>query len=196
MSKIQFNEVKHTVESKKKLILETQRDNGKLKSKIYIFRDTLKSPLGYISMPQWALVIIGLTLALLIGILVAAVDILVYAKSPGLYLESCDKRSCKSGLNLKCINKLCTCLSDQYYAASCMNKKDYLQNCLATYQCKESTLICWDGLCVCNITSYWNGQSCYKRRTYREICSGDQCLTTSMLYCNTTIGICTCSTDR
>lgn len=196
MSQIQFNEVKHVYENKKKLVLETKRDNGTLKSKIYIFRDTLKLPIGYVTIPKWALFLLGLTLALLAGILVAAVDILLNSKSPGLYLETCDKRSCKSGLNLKCINKICTCPSDQYYAASCLNKKNYQQNCLETYQCKESSMICWDGLCVCNSTSYWNGQSCFKRRTYKESCNGDQCLTATMLYCNTTMGLCTCPKDR
>lgn len=199
MSKIEFSDVKHKYDNQKELVFQANLDNGQLKAKMYIFKEKFKLPVGYYFMPKWAIYIISLISVLLLTLHISALVILLKNKSPGLYLENCESRSCKSGHNMQCINNICSCASDEYYAASCIVKKNYQDNCLYTYQCKDGmNLICWDGICDCGAAAYWNGESCFPSHSYRNICSiyTNQCSTLSMLYCNKTLGLCLCSSER
>jgi hypothetical protein len=49
-----------------------------------------------------------------ISIILAASLILNFWKRPALYNESCERRSCLTELNMKCINTTCMCTADQY----------------------------------------------------------------------------------
>ena len=145
--------------------------------------------------PRWAAGCYCLTLTCLLAILIAACVILLGAKSPANYLESCAGRSCNKDLGMKCINKICTCTDSQYYTNKCYEKKAINELCSAQDQCKDG-LNCIGGKCQCNETYYHNGAKCLKRKTYQETCQGDQCLTQLILSCDKNSGKCVCVANR
>ena len=133
--------------------------------------------------PTWLLYLLAILFALLLTILIAALSILF--KKPAKLNENCSDRSCEANLGLQCIEKTCQCLSNQYYLYGCKDKRNYAETCLYNYQCIDNTLmLCIGGTCTCNSTMYWNGKVCVKRKNLNEPCSGDQCLTSLMLYCS------------
>ena len=149
-----------------------------------------------IFIPRWGIGIIILTLLALITILIAAILIVTNAKNPGLYLENCDKRSCSKDNNLKCIDGICQCKSDQYYTNKCMDKKDYLGLCQSSGQCLHD-LSCIGGKCQCETSQYFDSnKKCKELKSYNENCRENQCMSSLYLTCSTTISKCVCSTDR
>jgi hypothetical protein len=187
------------VENDDNFILETRNPlNGRLKSILRVV-DYIKirdSKASYI--PIWLLVVLSYLLVVFLIILATS----IYVKSSqrqGLLSENCSYRSCKSGLNMKCINRTCSCLTSQYYLKGCLNRKTYSENCLSTISnCLINTgLLCLDGLCKCASSYYWNGSICIAKSTYSGTCTNtNQCLTDLKLTCNSTQMKCLCSSDR
>jgi hypothetical protein len=179
------------------LIHEENLRNKNIPSILKIFKKNAKSSASEIKVPSWMSGLGALLYLLLFAILIAAVVILLSSKRPGVYLESCEKRSCEAGLDLKCIDGKCQCLSSQYYETKCIDKKTNNQLCQETNQCKDNTnLICYAGKCQCDVTAYWTGTICKTRFTYKQPCKGDQCQNIQMLYCDNKAGVCTCNSTR
>lgn len=197
MSQIQFKDVNHKSQNKSECIYERSFFDGILKRKLYIFKKDPNGNRSLVNVPCWLASICSCFGLLLLAILIAAIVILLNAKKPALYGKNCENRSCQSGLNMKCIDNICTCHSDEYYAASCYAKRTFGMFCDRNYQCLETKrLECLDGKCVCNSTQYWTGSICMNKKTYRQTCSGDQCLTDLLLYCNKKTGFCECNSTR
>ena len=117
--------------------------------------------------------------------------------STGNYNESCASRSCNKDLNMKCIDMICTCNSDQYFTNKCLSKKSYLERCNVNRECKENAgLGCYDAYCKCDNYHYWDGTKCVSRKIYKIFCKGDQCLSINMLYCDSSYGQCLCDKTR
>ena len=96
---------------------------------------------------------------------------------------------------MKCIEGTCQCLADQYFSNKCEPKRGNLEFCWIDYQC-QSHLNCRDGKCQCDVDYYHLNGKCIKRKTLNEACNGDQCLNSSMLYCDSKSGKCACETTR
>lgn len=177
-----------------------RRANGKLKSVIqYVYpivkNDKKKARLSFCLF----VVILYTTLALLI-FLASTIYILASQRS-ALYSENCVRRSCMSGLNMKCINNTCTCLANQYYMKGCKNKSNYSQQCMnnAKYCVDGQKLTCLDGICKCDRASYWNSNKtiCLTKSTYGGSCiTSDQCVTTAQITCDFSKNQCLCQSNR
>lgn len=180
----------------KKIIHENDAYHNGLFSKLFVLK-SFSNLKNYIMVPKWAIFISSLFYAALLGVLIAAVCILLFSRRPGVYLEDCQHRSCAPGLNLKCINDMCQCKNDQFYLKKCIDKKTHSEFCQNSTQsqCKDG-LICIGGKCQCNETLYWNGGKCLMRKTIRETCNGDQCLYDSFLNCDNQTKICICDNTR
>jgi hypothetical protein len=135
---------------------------------------------GICLLPKWMLVLGILFLFSITIIFLAALITVMGAKNAAVYGESCSDRSCTKNLNLKCIDKICNCSSNEYYSNKCLPKKTYLKKCNeGMSMCLDNiSLICTDGTCKCLNTQYWNGSKCVSRLNYKEKCNGDTCLTT------------------
>ena len=155
-------------------------------------KDLLKA--SYL-VPKWMIVIYILALMLITVVLLSAILIVSLAPRPANYQENCKGRSCAKDGNMKCLDNVCTCTSNQYYVNKCVEKKSNWQRCTKSYQCRDY-LSCIGGLCQCNQTHYHEDNGCLKRKSYMETCKGDQCFANSMLYCNITIGECVCASKR
>ena len=111
--------------------------------------------------------------------------------------ESCTKRQCRKDLNLKCINKTCLCEPGYIYIDKCVLKKGYMEQCLTlTKYCQDNkNLVCRDGVCECNETSFWNGSKCFSQSTIQQNCGkSEECLTFKELICDTASNKCVCDT--
>ena len=151
-----------------------------------------------ILVPKWILVISILGLLMLFCILIAAILIVNDAPNPGLYLEHCQKRSCASGTNLKCIDGICQCKENQYYTNKCNDKKDFSGLCQTTEQCLYN-LTCIGGKCQCSATNkYWDKvkNKCYSKKTYQDTCTQGQCNDDVLLSCSNKTNNCECSQDK
>jgi hypothetical protein len=173
------------------LVYESTTDKG---FKIEIYKKS-SIPLTNltIQLPKWILTLLAMFIFLLSIILLAAIVIVLKASRPGQYLESCDGRSCQSGLSLKCIDKVCKCESNKYFEKGCVKKKLNGEFCSYSYECSEN-LYCTNGKCQCNQTKYWSDKSCINRYSYGEFCEEGQCLSTVMLSCID--GMCQCDETR
>lgn len=182
--------ITHKPSGNSKVIYEKDSFWGPLKSKLLILRrvENLK---GNIRIPTWLAFIIGLFLLLLLAILIASIVIVTTSRKPGLHMEDCIKRSCNTALNLKCIENKCQCESNEYYITKCTEKVGYQKKCQLSLQCFDE-LECIGGNCTCNETTYWTGSKCVKRKLLKDACNGDQCLTSSFLYCDAKIKVCVC----
>lgn len=113
--------------------------------------------------------------------------------------DSCIEKSCETELKLECINGICDCSPDSFYAKGCKLKKKYLEKCSNFTFCDENTkLTCLDGACKCDNSKYWNGQVCELKRTYNEQCQNSdiECLTQASLYCDASSKKCLCNNNR
>ena len=180
--------INHKIDKNKECIYEKNHHTGFIYTKVLILKSYIKSKAC--AVPQWLIYLTGLLFALLMTIFISA--LLVLFKRPALLNESCADRSCSKEAGLKCVNKVCKCLSTQYYDNMCRTRKGYTELCQTDGQCKANTnLFCIGGACMCNVTNYWNGTYCLRRKTLGERCNGDQCLYSSMLYCSLS-GKCEC----
>jgi hypothetical protein len=174
------------------LFQENFRGNGELKS-IYQYIDNKKDKNKFL-IPKWCFITGTICCASILITLIASLAVVYYAPRAGLHEESCLRRSCLKSLSLKCINSTCVCDTGYIYIDKCILKKNYLEKCHLTSYCKDNTsMVCMDGVCKCSDLKYWNGNACTNKLSYNKTCaSDDQCLTQSMLYCDTKTGKCTC----
>lgn len=178
------------------IIYVKDEKKGELQTRTIIYKKNLAKLMQKLCrMPAWQRVLIGLIFALLIGLLIAAIMIVLKAKRPAMYLESCDKRSCMKELETRCVDGICQCTDDQYFSNKCNEKKSNMEFCLKDEQCQDY-LNCRDGKCQCNDTHYHSVSSCIRRRSYQETCKNDQCQTTAMLYCDSKTSKCVCESTR
>lgn len=187
------NEEMNKNKNSRKLVYESTNSS---KSIIQIYKNEyVPLPKSMVSIPKWVLVFLGLLVALLTIVLLAAILVVLTAPRAAQYMEFCNGRSCQTGLNMKCIDKVCKCESNKYYMKGCLEKKSDGKSCAFTYEClSEKGLYCLNGKCQCNKTQYWDTNTCTSRYSYGEFCSNDQCLSTVMLSCIN--GICQCDSTR
>jgi hypothetical protein len=182
------------------IVQEKFKKNGELKSVLqYIDDNSTKKSKKFYSLPIWHLVMFSILLFAILILFISGVN-LASSKQPGLYKENCIRRSCLNGLNLKCINQTCSCLTNQYYLNGCFNKKTYSEiGCMknASYCVDGKNLTCIDGVCKCSKNSFWNGYSCYLKSNYGGVCfTNDQCFTDSQVTCDLKRKKCLCSSNR
>lgn len=177
----------------RKLIYESTTES---KSKIQIYKSLpVPLPKSLIQIPKWFFYLLIMFIILLGIVLLTAIIVVFNAPRAGQYLESCDGRSCQSGLNLKCIDKVCKCESNKYYEKSCVSKKFYGERCSYSYECLEDKgLNCFNGKCQCGKLKYWSNGFCRNRYSYGEFCEDDQCLSAVMLSCID--DVCQCDETR
>lgn len=174
-------------------------ENGKLRSRLQYIDNKLDKEKDAFYIP---IACIGPTCSCLCFIALlftSALGIVYFAPRPGLYGESCEHRSCTRGLNLKCINNVCDCVTEKFYRIGCVDKYIYMQQCHSNYKnCVDNQgLSCQDGVCKCNNTQYWSGTSCLSKNTYNHICTNDvQCRTDLLLYCDKVKSSCLCPQNR
>ena len=74
----------------------------------------------------------------------------------------------------------------------------YFMNFDIIYYCIDNlNLVCMNGFCICNSTSFWNSGTCVNKKKFGESClSSDQCLTGTKLFCDLKTSLCSCSNDR
>lgn len=186
-------EIEHKFSSKNELIYDRDHFTGYIFTKLLVFKKYTKVKGCLI--PTWLRYLLGLLFALLLATMIAALVILL--KKPAQHKESCSDRSCEKNLGLHCIDKTCQCLTNQYYLGGCKDKKTYSELCFYDYQCSDNTnMLCIGGACTCNVTMYWNGKKCVQRKNLYEPCTGDQCLTTLMLFCNSVTKKCECDWEN
>lgn len=164
-------------------------------SKTIVYKNIKPLSKCYLLVPKWTIYTYFLALFTLVGILAAAFTIVYQAPDPSNYQESCKGKSCNKGLNMKCINNICSCTSTQYFLNKCCEKKGNMESCSRTFQC-QSGLTCRDAKCQCNDSYYYAKNSCVSRKSFDELCKDDQCMTNSYLYCNNQVGKCRCPSDR
>jgi hypothetical protein len=179
-----------------KVVHELETSNGSIISIVKKPAESIGRSM--MAVPRWIVYAIGGVIILLGIILAAGIVYINQAPRSALYTEDCQGRSCKSGLNLKCISNKCTCLSNQYYSKGCQQKKTYNEKCNRLNECDEDkSLKCQNGFCQCSITKYWNENlvACNDRKTYGEVCKNDNCLSeTQILSCID--GFCQCESTR
>lgn len=134
-------------------------------------------------------------------VIISTITILVYknnrptSMSISYFNENCENSICDPIQGLTCIEYKCQCGSIRYYDKKCHDKSSYLQACPsnASYCLDNSNLICLDNLCICNVTSYWNGSQCLLRVLNGGLCDTDyECLTKTGLICDRKIKKCIC----
>ena len=180
------------IEAKEKIYEGEFVEKNGLKSKTIVYRRTNPFANRYCSMPLWAVITGILLFALALVILLSTIPILYKSKAPAGYLENCSGRSCMKEIEAKCVSDKCQCTSTQYFSNKCTEKESYGSKCLYGYECKDY-LMCYDGICQCDVNYYHTGTKCVNRKTLGVSCTGDQCLNTSMLYCDK--GKCACDVD-
>lgn len=152
-------------------------------------------------LPSWC-VILSIILAVgFVIVLIATAVLMFYFQMPALYTQSCLNKLCHKSLNLKCIKGTCLCDKNYFYAKGCRFKKNYLERCSSNYtnECLDNTgLMCSNGICICNESSYWDGQQCTAKQIYGGKCQSSdiQCVTDAFLRCDIKSGKCLCSIDR
>ena len=168
---------------------------GKLKSEIRI--TVPKEQLaGFVLVPKWLIVTISLIALAIVTTITASVVVIDLAPRPGLYQESCLKRSCIKNFGLTCKNNTCDCPTGYIYINKCIMKKSYMEKCHLTSYCEDGkNLVCLNGVCSCNSTQYWNGKICSTMNTFSKTCtSNSQCNSDQLLYCK--LGNCVCNSNR
>lgn len=196
----------NTIERPKKILVEKQINkktvtvhstNGPhgLRSVFKVTYDVLSVDKRCV-LPNWSIVMIGLGLTMVAIVLSASLYLTYGSQQPGTYGESCVGRSCVKHLGLKCLNGICTCSFNQYYARGCQLKKLYLEECNGNSSCIDGTS-CLDGICNCNSSSFWTGDSCELQRIYGGACNTNkQCLVNTELYCDSKRLKCLCQNGR
>ena len=159
----------------KKILAQQTLKGSQTESIAVVYRSIHEANKKVISVPKWSIFIAILFLFFLYIVMIAAFVILIGAPRPGLYLESCNQRSCSKENKLKCIDSVCQCLPTEYYTNKCITKKSFLQKCQAHNQC--STAYCNLGQCDCvNKTSECKG--------YNQYCKiNSDCIQSKLLTC-------------
>lgn len=191
---------KHVEESgqiKRSVISSFSKPNGELRS-VYFLVEHIGSKGNYWRIPKWAMWLGGIGAAFILLLIITSQVVVYFAPRPGLYNETCAARSCFTQLKLKCINKICDCLPNNYYASECVPKKSYSENCNHDYQCRDNTnMSCLNGVCACDSNYYFNGVSCVVKSTLKGACTSDSmCLPNKMLICHPTKKVCYCNSAR
>lgn len=180
--------------------IENYRLDGQLQSVYQYINKATEKRKSYIAYLPSKWKCISALFCIFMGIsLIVALVIFIFAPRLGLFHESCQFRPCMPGLSLKCINGICQCPNGYYYLKGCKPNKEYLEICSSNNtSCKEKTnLLCINGICQCMKSQYWNGEQCVSQKLNGESCKNiDECLSESMLYCNTKTGKCACKSDR
>lgn len=153
--------------------------------------------------PRWASVSITVSL-ILISIGVVGFFIIPNYKKPrtASYKNACGITGCSKSLNLECINGICDCTSDKYYANGCQFRKHYGEPCNSnsSYCVINSNLSCLDGICKCDYSYYWDLESsiCLPKNSNDKFCKNNdnECMTSNLLYCESISKKCLCPNDR
>lgn len=177
--------------------------NGRLKSVWQYSKETNNyNKRDYFYIPEWMIFMVSLFLLAILIVLLAGFIIFYTAPRNAFYGEDCSRRSCVKGLNMKCINKTCSCFSNQYYNRGCKNKASYMKQCFSyinASSCEDNKgFTCLDGVCKCDDNvSYWNGKKCIAKKAYKETCQyTEQCIPNLMLSCSTSFKLCMCDDSR
>lgn len=123
-------------------LVENCNANGEVKTKVEVIQKE-ENNRCMSKIPRWvvALAISGACFILLA--LLAALFAVYFAPRAALYQENCEKRSCVKDFGLKCINKTCLCDTGYVYINKCVLKKNYLEKCHLTIECKDNqNMIC------------------------------------------------------
>ena len=190
--------VKEQNEKPANLVGEFYRKNGNLSTKIEFYKGNRKLGPCWVAVPKWIVIAAILAGLIIIAVFITAIVVYLFPR-PGLLDESCVGRSCLSSTGLKCVNNTCKCLTNQYYATKCIDKKANGEKCSSSTPCRDYTnLVCKSGTCQCEAsTAYWNGSACISKFTYKKSCTSDtQCLTSLMLNCDTKTKTCICNSTR
>lgn len=148
-------------------------------------------------LPRWVTILVAIAL-IVIGICAVAF-LFNTGKENALYGQDCDVKPCASKFNLQCTNGKCDCANDNFYSKGCQLRKTYSERCSNNSNDCILNLSCLNGVCSCYITSYWTGEECLPKGTYKDSCqnpSSIECLTTSMLYCHIESKKCLCKNNR
>ena len=181
------------------VVSEMYLKKGKVKSMIQVVDPRPVLSPGIVLVPKSIVIGASISMVFILVVFVASVVTASAFPRPGLLDENCQGRSCLSSTGLKCINSTCQCLSNQYYATRCIDKKAYQDKCSRTTPCKDNTnLACKNGICQCELTSaYWNGSACALKGTFKLACKNDtQCLSTVLLICDNKTKTCLCNSNR
>ncbi|RNA31584.1 hypothetical protein BpHYR1_010100 [Brachionus plicatilis] len=152
---------------------------------------------GQVFIPKWVVVCGSIVMTGLVAVFATSIALSVDKKPNGLYNEDCSGRSCEKYLGLKCINKVCLCPEDKFYLDSCRDFSTFNEPCRQKNHCKEEeNLTC--GLtskCECSSGNFWNSERkrCVTRKTYYEVCDGNDCKEDLDLICNS--GLCSCKNN-
>lgn len=155
--------------------------------------------LNHIKARPWSYIIsaflVIFTTSIAVGFMIPALS-----KKPLLYFQNCSSGSCSAKFNLECLNGICQCNINSFFAKGCKTKKNYLEKCHnSSAQCNDNNLnlVCLDGVCKCDDFNYWNGKKCLPRQLYGSYCDKNiQCLTLGLLYCDMNIMQCKCQNGR
>lgn len=181
------------------IVYEKYRPNGELKSVIQYLDEVSVKQEKFYQLPVWKIALFFMLLLALFIILIASI-VLSTSKRSAFYQENCDGRSCLKVLNLKCLNRTCSCVKNQYYLKGCFNKINYLETgCLknSNYCADGKNLTCVDGACKCSNTSFWSGTNCYLKSSYGGYCTtNEQCFADSKIICDINRKKCLCNSNR
>ena len=159
--------------SSSKIIQQNFKKDGQLKSVYTVTRnDSGQENLSNksVKIPKLSFYIAA-AVSIIILMLLIGVTIVYSAPRPGLYKESCDKKSCLADHNLKCMNKTCKCEDNYFYTTKCIIKKSYMEKCHLTSYCFNNlNMSCLDGVCKCNDMKYWSGSTCVNKKTINQSC--------------------------
>lgn len=140
-------------------------------------------------------------------VIISCATIIIYknnsntAKTIVSYNENCEDNVCDSHKGLICIEYVCQCDFNQYFDEMCQSKGNFSQPCKdnnSSYCLDNSNMICFFGMCTCDLMSFWNGTACVSQITYGVSCSNDRdCVTNSgFLICDSNTMKCACSKNR
>ncbi|CAF0956209.1 unnamed protein product [Brachionus calyciflorus] len=184
-------------------ILQSPKDkNGQFTEYVYKIE---KSPAtknlilwekGIVEIPRWIVYASILVFIFILTLFIASLVVLGNLKPDSIYGESCATTPCSKALNLKCINKTCTCDTNKYYNGKCSDLSKYNESCIFTSNCDSTQMLtCVYSTCLCDSTRYWSSTNskCVDRVTYNQDCNGDQCKLNINIACNLNSGLCDCS---
>lgn len=151
---------------------------------------------GQVLIPKWAVVVGSFIFLGSAAVFTASIAISLSRNPNGLYNETCRSRNCEKTLGLKCINKICQCENKQFYLDSCRNLSSFNEPCNIDSNCLHNQLLqCGiQNKCDCSSENYWNFdlKKCSKKKTFSEVCDGDQCKSELKIFCDFTHRQCRC----
>ena len=118
------------------LVGEFYKNNGNLSSKIEFYKPNRKLGPCWVTVPKWIVIAAVMAAMIIAALFITAIVVYLFPR-PGLLDESCAGRSCLSSTGLKCVNNTCQCLTNQYYATKCIDKKTNGERCSSSTPCKD-----------------------------------------------------------